>query len=86
MNPIIYALEEPVGAFADFAILCLFASFLVLSSYVFWGNVVAIYDQYDRGGWDIADPPLGWIIRVAAIPLVTGIDAAILSAMFYMLG
>lgn len=86
MNPFIRALEAPVQAFADFGVICLFLTFLVISAYVFWGNVVAIYDEYDNGGWDIANPPFGWVVRIAAIPFVAGIDALIISAMFYVVG
>ncbi|GAA0200169.1 hypothetical protein ACFFQF_00860 [Haladaptatus pallidirubidus] len=85
MNPFIYALENPAQAFADFGVLCLFLTFLVISAYVFWGNIVAIYDEYDQGGWDISNPPFGWIVRLAAIPFVAGIDFLLISAMAYVI-
>ena len=84
MNPFIYALEHPVEAFADFGVLCLMSSLLVITTWALWPNVIAIYDEWATGGWTV-NPPGQWIARIAIVPLVIGLDALLVSAMFYML-
>ena len=84
MNPFIYALHHPIEAFADFGVFCLFVAMLIVSTYALTGNVIALYDGYDKGGWKV-NPPFSWVLRLAAVPLAVGIMAWLVSAMFYLL-
>lgn len=84
-NPFIYALEHPVLAFADFAVLCAFLAALVVVAWALTGNVIALYEGYRTGGWDV-NPPVEWVIRLAAVPAAVAIASWLISAMFAMLG
>ena len=86
MNPFVELFKEPLAALNVLGWLGLFGFMLIVSAYIFWSNLVAIYDGYEQGGWDIANPPLGWTLRVAAVPLTVGIDAWLLGAIIYVLG
>lgn len=81
MNPFVYAIREPVAAFADFAVLCAFLTALVLVVWALSGNIIAIYDEWDRGGWSVL-PPVEWVFRVAAVPAAVAVASWLLSAMF----
>lgn len=85
MNPFVYAVREPVAAFADLAVLSLFLAALIVVAYGLTGNVIALYDDWDTGGWDV-NPPVGWVLRLAAVPASIAIAAWLVSAMFAMLG
>jgi hypothetical protein len=85
MNPFLRAIREPVGAFADFAVLCAFLAALVVVAWALTGNLVALYDGYDTGGWTI-NPPFEWVARLALVPAAVAIASWLVSAMFAMLG
>lgn len=85
MNPFLEAVRHPVTAFADFAVICAFLAALVLVAYALTGNLIALYDGYDTGGWQV-NPPLAWIARLAAVPAAVAVASWLVSAMFAMLG
>ena len=85
MNPSLRAIREPVGAFADFAVLCAFLAALVVVAWALTGNLVALYDGYDTGGWRI-NPPFEWVARLALVPAAVAIASWLVSAMFAMVG
>jgi hypothetical protein len=85
MNPFLRAIREPVGAFADFAVLCAFLAALVVVAWALTGNLIALYDGYDTGGWGI-NPPFEWVARLALVPAAVAIASWLVSAMFAMLG
>lgn len=84
-NPFIYAIRQPVAAFADFAVLCAFLAALVVVAWALTGNVIALYDEWDTGGWSIL-PPVEWMFRLAAVPAAVAVASWLVSAMFAMLG
>ncbi|WP_273835148.1 hypothetical protein [Halococcus sp. PRR34] len=89
MNPFLRAIREPVGAFADFAVLCAFLSMLIIVVWALTGNVVTLYEGYRQGGWagnwDV-NPPFEWVARLALVPAAVAIASWLVSAMFAMLG
>jgi hypothetical protein len=85
MNPFLRAIREPVGAFADFAVVCAFLSAFVIVAWALTGNVIAIYNEWDKGGWNILPPP-EFVARLALVPAAVAIASWLVSAMFAMLG
>ena len=85
MNPFLRALREPVTAFADFAVLCFFLSALIVVVWALSGNVIAIWDEYQTGGWTV-NPPFPFVARLALVPAAVAIASWLVSAMFAMVG
>jgi hypothetical protein len=85
VNPFLRAIREPVGAFADFAVVCAFLAALVLVVWALTSNIAELYVQYDTGGWDVS-PPVEWVFRLALVPAAVAIASWLVSAMFAMLG
>ena len=84
-NPFVYALREPVHAFADLAILCAFLAALVVVAWALTGNVIWLYEERRMGGWDIL-PPFEFVGRLALVPAAVAVASWLISAMFAMLG
>lgn len=85
MNPFLYGLRDPVGAFGDLAVLALFLAALIIVAWALTGNVVWLYEENRSGGWDV-NPPLRFVLRLAAVPAAIAVASWLVAAMFSMLG
>lgn len=86
MNPFIHLWERPVHTFLLLGYGLLLVSLLVVTLAACWRNAITL-----RARWAVErphewewDPPLGWLLRVAAIPLVLAIDAWMLGAFVHL--
>lgn len=86
-NPIIRLVEHPVAALGDLAIALLFVTGLVFSWWALGHNLVSLAvktENRSKRGWHYL-PPLTYVAQLAAIPLITAIDALLVGAMIHLI-
>ena len=87
MNPFIALFEDPVATLAALGYVLLLVTLLVVTLAACWRNALTIRMQWHRDRptkWEYV-PPVGWCLRVAAIPFILAIDAWALAALIWIL-
>lgn len=85
MNPFIYAVKQPVAAFADLAVVAMFAAVGIGFVWALTDNAIWLYEDNRTGGWDV-HPPAEFAARLAIMPFLLAVLSWLISAMFAMLG
>ena len=87
INPFIELFRDPVTTLAALGYALLLASLIIWTLGLAWTNAVTIHhrwhDERPRE-WEYV-PPLSFIARVAAIPLILWIDAWALAALIWLI-
>ena len=84
-NPFIDLFRDPVGTLVALGYVLLLVTLLVWTLAACWRNAVTLKVRWDRrhGQWQYV-PPLGFILRVSAIPAILWIDAWALAALIWL--
>lgn len=88
MNPFIDLVNDPVATLTLLGWLLLLITLLLLTLSICYRNALKIIHQWhaDRPHeWEYV-PPVGFMLRVAAIPAILWIDAWVIAAILYLVG
>lgn len=85
-NPFIELFRDPVGTLVALGYALLLVTLLVWTLAICWRNVVTIGVRWERqrpGQWEFV-PPMAFILRVSAVPMILWIDAWALAALIWL--
>lgn len=86
-NPFIELFRDPVATLAALGYALILITLLVWTLAICWRNAVTVKVRWERqrpGQWEYV-PPLGFVVRVSAIPAILAVDALALAALIWLL-
>jgi len=86
VNPFIEFYQNPIGFLSALGYALLLATLVFLTLAACWSNAATIRAQYqaNHARWGYL-PPATWVLRIAAIPFILGVDAWALGALIWLL-